>query len=53
MEEVRVCRGNAAPAQCVEKSRELAGCIEPLGGEIIPAFFFENPAIDPMIPEHL
>ncbi len=45
--------GDAAPAQRVEEGRELAGCIEPLGGQVLPALLLEDPAVELVVPEYL
>lgn len=51
LEQVRVGRGNAVPLQGVEEGGEPAGRIEALGGQILPALFLENPAVDLVLPE--
>ncbi len=51
LEEVRVGGRDAVPAQRVEEGRELARRVEALGGEILPALFLEDPAVELVVPE--
>ena len=43
--------GRAVPAQGIEEGGEVAGRVEPLGGESGPAFFLKNPPVDLVVPE--
>jgi len=53
LEEVRVGRGDAVPAQRVEKGPEEARRVEALGGETAPTFFLQNPPVGLVVPEHV
>ena len=41
------------PAQGIEEGCEVAGRVEPPGGESGPALFLQNPAVDLVVPEDL
>ena len=51
LEEIRVCRCHAVPAQRVEEGGEVAGCVEPLGGQVLPALLLEDEPVDLVVPE--
>ncbi len=51
LEEVRVGGRDAVPAQRVEEGGELARRVEALGGEVLPALFLEDPAVELVVPE--
>ena len=51
LEEIRIGCGDAVPAQGVQERREAAWRVEPLGREVCPAFVFENPPVELVVPE--
>ena len=53
LKQVGVGRGGAVPAQGVEEGGEVAGRVEPPGGESGPALLFQNPPVDLVVPEDL
>ena len=50
LEEIRVGRGDAVPAQGMQERRESAWWVEALGREVRPAFVFEYPPVELVIP---
>ena len=51
LEQVGVRRRGAVPAQGIEEGGEVAGRVEPFGGESGPALFLQNPPVDLVVPE--
>ena len=50
LEEIGVGRRDAVPAQRVQERGEPARLVEAALGEVRPTFFFENPAVDLVVP---
>ncbi len=53
LEEVRIGRGDAVPAQRVQEGAEAARRVEALGGELGPAGLLQDAAVDLAVPEDL
>ena len=53
LEEVRIGRGDAVPAERVQERRELARVVEALGGEVVPALLLEDAPVELVLPEDL
>ena len=51
LEEARVGRGDAVPAQRVKEGRELPRRVEALGGQVRPAFVLEDLPVELVVPE--
>ena len=51
LEEVRVGGRDAVPAQRVQEGGELARRVEALGGEVLPALFLQDAAVELVVPE--
>ena len=51
LEQARVGRGDAVPAQRMQEGRELPRRVESLGGEIGPTFVLENQPVELVVPE--